>query len=84
LLHIANKQDVKTFEVRNPEDRAIVAEKTAAVKSAFEWELGLKVDRRRDGGFGNTNTGNVARKAFANAEKNSCHLWCPNNAGVKS
>jgi hypothetical protein len=69
LLHIAYKQDVKTFKVRNPEDKAIVAERTATVKSAFERELGLKVDCRRDGGFGNTNTGNVARKAFANAEK---------------
>ena len=51
LLHIAYKQDVKTFKVRNPEDKAIVAERTAAVKSAFERELGLKVDCRRDGGF---------------------------------
>jgi hypothetical protein len=31
-----------------PEDKVIVAERTAAVKSAFERELGLKVDRRRD------------------------------------
>ena len=30
-------------------------------------QLGLNVDQRREGGFGNTNTGNVARKAFANA-----------------
>ena len=57
----------RPFKVRNPEDKVIVAERTAAVKSAFERELGLKVDRRRDGGFGNTNTGNVARKAFASA-----------------
>jgi hypothetical protein len=48
LLHIAYKQDVKTFKVRNPEDKVIVAERTAAFKSAFERELGLKVDRRRD------------------------------------
>jgi hypothetical protein len=81
LLHIAYKQDVKTFKVRNPEDKAIVAESTVAVKSAFERELGLKVDCRRDGGFGNTNTGNVARKAFANAKKQlpfvvSQQCWC--------
>ena len=29
-------------------------------------ELGLIVDQRREGGFGNTNTGNVARKALEN------------------
>jgi len=27
------------------------------------------VDQRQDGQFGTTNTGNVVRKAFANAEK---------------
>jgi putative intracellular protease/amidase len=77
LLHIAYKQDVKTFKVRNPEDKATVAERTAAVKSAFEQELGLVVDRRRDGGFGNTNTGNVVRKAFANAEKTAAICGVP-------
>ena len=35
------------------------------------------MDRRRDGGFGNTNTGNVARKAFANAEKTAAICGVP-------
>jgi hypothetical protein len=69
LLHIAYEQDVKTFKVRNLEDKATVAEKRTAVKSAFEQELGLVGDPRRDGRFGNTNTGNVVRIAFANSEK---------------
>ena len=77
LLHIAYEQDVKAFKVRNPEDKAIVAERAAAVKSALERELGLKVNRRRDVGFGNTNTGNVARKAFANAEKTAAICGVP-------
>jgi hypothetical protein len=47
----------------------LLQKKTAAVKIAFEQELGLVVDRKRDGGFGNTNTGNVVRKTFDNAEK---------------
>jgi hypothetical protein len=46
LLHIAYKQDVKDFKVRNSKDKATVAERTAAVKSAFEQELGLKVDHK--------------------------------------
>jgi hypothetical protein len=83
LLHIAYKQDVKTFKVRNPEDKVIVAERTAAVKSAFERELGLNVDCRRDGGFGNTNTGNVARKAFANAEKTAAICGVPAMLGCR-
>ncbi len=77
LLHIAYKQDVKAFKVRNPTDKATVAERTAAGKSAFEQELGLKVDRRRDGGFGNTNTDNVARIAFANTEKTAAICGVP-------
>ena len=44
-------------------------DRTVAVKEAFKRELGLVVDQRRDGRFGTTNTGNVVRKAFANAEK---------------
>ena len=68
--------------MRNPEDKATIAERSAAVKNTFEQELGLKVDHRRDGGFGNTNTGNVVRKVFPFAE-NCSHLSCPNNAGVK-
>ena len=40
LLHIAYKQDVKMFKVRNPDDKATVAQRTATVKSAFEQELG--------------------------------------------
>ena len=35
------------------------------------------MDRRRDGEFGNTNTGNVARKAFANAEKTAAICGVP-------
>ena len=77
LLHVANKQDVKTFKVSNPEDKATVAERTAAVRSAFGQELGLVVDRRRDGGFGNTNKCNVVRKAFANAEKTATICGVP-------
>ncbi len=37
------------------------------VKAEFKEKLGLIVDQRRDGGAGNTTTGNVARKAFANS-----------------
>jgi hypothetical protein len=67
LLHIAYKQEVKQFRVKKA-DKPSVAANTLRVKEAFERKLGLIVDQRREGGFGNTNTGNVARKAFANAD----------------
>ena len=39
------------------------------VEGADKREIGLVVDHRQEGGFRITNTGNVVRKAFANAEK---------------
>ncbi len=50
-------------------DKEIVNSRTTTVKDNFEKELGLIVDQRREGGFGNTNTGNVIRKAFQNSQK---------------
>jgi putative intracellular protease/amidase len=69
LLHIAYKQDVKTFISRKNEDKEKINKRTKTVKEAFLTELGLKVDRPKEGGSGgNTNTGNVVRKAFKNAQ----------------
>ena len=69
LLHIAYKQDVKSFISRKEEDKTKINIRTQLVKDAFQTELGLKVDRPKEGGSGgNTNTGNVVRKAFKNAQ----------------
>ena len=38
------------------------------MKEEFLDKLGLTIDKRKDGGAGNTATGNVARRAFENAE----------------
>ena len=75
LLHIGYKQDVKTFRAKK-EEKKIVETRTVAVKEAFKRELGLVVDQRQEGGFGTTNTGNVVRKAFANAEKQQPFVVC--------
>jgi hypothetical protein len=69
LLHIAYKQDVKKFISRSDEEKEKISKRTQIVKDAFLTELGLKVDRPKEGGSGgNTNTGNVVRKAFKNAQ----------------
>ena len=67
ICHIGYSQDVKKFGVQltqDEKDKKIVREKK--VKAEFKEKLGLIVDQRRDGGAGNTTTGNVARKALAN------------------
>ena len=69
LLHIGYKQDVKCFITRKEEDKEKISRRTKLVKDAFLTELGLKVDRPKEGGSGgNSNTGNVARKALKNAQ----------------
>ena len=69
LLHIGYKQDVKRFISRKFKDKNKISRRTQLVKDAFLTELGLKVDRPKEGGSGgNTNTGNVVRKAFKNAQ----------------
>jgi hypothetical protein len=67
LLHIAYKQDLKEFRPCGPEKKKIKDLRELKVKKAFMTELGLAVDQPRPGGIGNTNTGNVARKALENA-----------------
>ena len=53
------KIDAKVF-------RDQISKTEKQVKKRFKDELGLIVDKARSGGFGSTNTGNVARKVFAN------------------
>ena len=59
-------QDTKKFKSKGADQKAMVRKRTIQVKKAFKTQLGLNVDQRREGGFGNTKTGNVARKAFEN------------------
>ena len=60
---------MKSFISRKDEDKEKINRRTKIVKDAFLNELGLKVDRPKEGGSGgNTNTGNVARKAFKNSQ----------------
>jgi hypothetical protein len=66
LLHVGYKQDIKKFKAQSPEEKTKKDAREVRVKKAFMTELGLTVDQRREGGFGNTNTGNVAHKALEN------------------
>ena len=59
-------QDIKKFKAKGEAQKATIKKRTLQVKKEFKTQLGLNVDQRREGGFGNTNTGNVARKAFEN------------------
>jgi len=69
ICHIGYRQDVKKSRVQlSQEEKELINRREKDVKSQFRSKLGLIVDQRRDGGAGNTTTGNVARKAFENAK----------------
>ena len=68
LFHIGYRQDVKKSRTTlSAEEKETVANREQLVKAQFREKLGLIIDQRRDGGAGNTTTGNVARKAFHHA-----------------
>jgi hypothetical protein len=67
ILQIGYCQDVKkSHEVYTVEERKLIAERKKKVQAEFKSKLGLIVDQRRDGGAGNTNTGNLVRVALDN------------------
>ena len=66
LLHIAYRQDIKKSRANySPQENEIMKQRTLQVKAEFRSKLGLIVDQPCPGGLGNSNTGNVARKAFS-------------------
>ena len=67
LLHLGYKKNIKEYYARTPEQKQNVSETKKEIQKRFREELSLVVDMPKQG-FGNTNTGNVARRAFENAE----------------
>jgi hypothetical protein len=69
IVKIGYRQDVKKSHERLTEvEKKIISDREKEVKAQFKEKLGLIVDQRRDGGAGNTTTGNVARIALENAD----------------
>jgi hypothetical protein len=71
LLKIAYKSEEKIFtaqegKVDSAKFKEKISQKQKSVQKQFKTQLGLVVDKARPGSFGSTNTGNVARRAFAN------------------
>ena len=69
ICNMGYRQDVRKSRIPNfsQVEKQQIADREKTVKAQFLEKLGLVVDQRRDGGAGNTTTGNVARKAFENA-----------------
>ena len=65
-LHLAYRLDLKVYAVRKQQQPAL-NERKLVIQQKFREKLNLLVDQAKQG-FGNSNTGNVARRAFENAE----------------
>lgn len=68
LLKVAYRLKVKKWAPRGAA-RAKMLKRKEKIQRKFKIELGLHVDKPRQGGKGTSNTGNVARRFFKNAEK---------------
>ena len=67
ILHLGYKMDIKKFRKSCSEDQISIETRKRSIQSRFKEEMSLVVDQPKQG-FGNTNDGNTARKAFDHAE----------------
>lgn len=72
LLHISYRLDVKKWQIKGEEMKKRVAERKKEVQNAFRLGTGMMIDVVKQGS-GTTNTGNVARRFFADPEKTA--VW---------
>lgn len=68
LLKIAYRLKLKKWAPRGADKLAMLKRKRE-IQKRFKVELGLHIDKPRAGGNGTSNTGNVARRFFNNANK---------------
>ena len=66
--HLSDKLTVKKWKILSKEHKEVVASRKVTRNAAYKSRLNLNVDVPRAGGAGNSNTGNVARRAFQNED----------------
>lgn len=67
MLHISYRMDLKKWQVKGENDKAILKQRSQMIQKEFKDRMGLIVDKPKPG-YGNSNDGNTARRFFANAE----------------
>lgn len=66
-LHLGYKMEIKKFYARSDTDKKSVHSRKGEIQLSFRKKLNLVVDKPKQG-YGNSNTGNTARRAFAASE----------------
>ena len=67
ILHLGYKMENKKFQAKTTAEKESVAKRKMEIRQQFREKLNLMVDMPKQG-FGNSNTGNTARRAFEQAE----------------
>lgn len=68
VLHISYRLSIKKWQVRTEEDKLSVKNRKLLVQAEFVDKFNMRVDMPTAGGSGNSNTGNVARRAFSDPQ----------------
>jgi len=63
-LQISHRLNIKRHHVRSEEDKLEFNSRKAYIQNQFWEKLSLRVSQPKPGGYGDTNTGNTARRAF--------------------
>ncbi|XP_047127601.2 uncharacterized protein LOC124808507 [Hydra vulgaris] len=67
VLHLGYKIKIKKYQAISEEHKLSVVEQKNEIQNRFRSELSLVIDMPKHG-YGSSNTGNTARKAFENAD----------------
>jgi len=68
VLHAGYKCQIRKWRISNENDKRELARRKSLIQDLFWKLLSLKVDQPKVGGFGSTNDGNTARRAFSEPE----------------
>jgi len=68
VLHAGYKCQIRKWRILNEYDKRELARRESLIQDLFWKLLSLKVDQSKVGGFGSTNDGNTARRAFSEPE----------------
>ncbi|XP_036322559.1 uncharacterized protein LOC118736614 [Rhagoletis pomonella] len=68
ILHLSYRMDLKKWQIRSQEDKEVLKQKKSEIQEKFWKHMGLRVDKPKANGSGNTNDGNSARRAISDPE----------------
>lgn len=64
IIHISYRIELEQWQMRGPKNKEIFNNRKKSIQERFLTQLHLHVDKPKASGFGSTNDGNTARRAF--------------------